>query len=115
VSSPARVILYRLGRDPEIDGLRRGAARLLSFYQRAPAHFLAEAGWGEFDWMASSLLRWLLLRLCGQRTRWWREQPCPADLPSSGWRGSLMVAAVWIGSLAAVSLAFPIRPDALIR
>lgn len=64
--------------------------------------------------MASSLLRRPLLRMCGRRARYWRAQPRPAALPSSGWRGSLFVVAIWLALLLAIALAFPVRPDALI-
>ena len=69
------VVLFRLGGDPALDPVRRGAARVLSFYQRAPVHLLAETGWGEFDWMVSSLLRWILLKLRGRHARRWHIAP----------------------------------------
>lgn len=93
--------------------MRRGAARLLSFYQRAPVHFLAEAGWVHFDWTLSSLIRWALLRQCGKRARYWREQQTLA-LPSSGWSGSLFVIAVWLGLVFLVVRMLPTPADPLI-
>jgi hypothetical protein len=110
----AGYILFQLGQDPALDPVRRGGARVLSFYQRAPIHFLSEAGWGDVDWMSSSLLRWVLLCLCRVRARYWRAQD-PMTPPSSGWMGSLFVAAVWLGLVLAVDEAFPILPDALIH
>lgn len=98
------VVLFRLGRDRALGLVRRLLARVLSFYQRAPIHVLADAEWGDFDWMMSSLLRGVLLRFCRRRVRYWREQPTVA-LPSSGWPGSLFVLAVWaIVIAAAISL-----------
>ncbi|KQO13222.1 hypothetical protein ASF09_02890 [Sphingomonas sp. Leaf242] len=107
-------MLFMLGRDQVIGPIRRIAARILSFYPRAPIHILADAGWGEFDWMISSLVRCALLRLCHQRADYWREQ-AGTKLPSSGWPGSLFVAAIWLGLVVAVYQVFPILPDALIR
>lgn len=106
-------VLFRLGGDPALDPVRRGAARVLSFYQRAPVHLLAETGWGEFDWMASSLLRWVLLSLCGRHARRWHVAP-RSKPPSSGWSGSLLVITVWLGLTVAVMQAFPVVPNALI-
>ena len=105
----AGVLLYRLGRDPLLDPVRRTLARVLSAYQRAPVHFLADAGWGDFDWMASSLLRWLLLRATPRRARHWRAQP-RVELPSSGWLGSAFVLGVWTALILAVDRFFPILP-----
>ena len=107
-------VLFMLGRDHAIGPIRRIAARILSFYQRAPIHILADAGWGEFDWMMSSLVRCALLRLCRRRADYWREQ-AGAELPSSGWLGSLFVAAIWLGLVVAIDQVFPILPDALVR
>ncbi|RMB36271.1 hypothetical protein C8J47_1807 [Sphingomonas sp. PP-F2F-G114-C0414] len=107
-------MLFRLGGDRAIDPIRRVAAQILSFYQRAPIHILADAVWGEFDWMMSSLLRCALLRLCRRRAHYWLGQ-AGTKLPSSGWPGSLFVAAIWLGLVVAVYQVFPILPDALIR
>jgi hypothetical protein len=107
-------VLFMLGRDHAIGPIRRIAARVLSFYQRAPIHFLADAGWGEFDWMMSSLFRWVLLRLCRQRAQYWCGQ-AGTKLPSSGWPGSLFVAVIWLGLVMGMDQVFPILPDALIR
>ena len=108
----AAVVLFCLAHDPELDPVRRSAARVLSFYQRAPVHLLAEPGWAEFDWMVSSLLRWVLLKLCGRHARRWHTAP-RGNAPSSGWSGSLLVITVWIALAVAVMHAFPVVPDAL--
>lgn len=101
------VVLFRLGHDPSLGLVRRFLARVLSFYQRAPIHFLAEVGWGELDWMLSSLVRWLLLRLCARRARYWRAQASIA-LPSSGWSGSLFVLTLWLGLVLAIARFLPL-------
>ena len=109
----AELVLYELGRDQALGPLRRGSARMLSFYQRAPVHIFTDAAWGDVDWMISSLFRWLLFRICGQRTRWWRER-AGSPPPSSGWQGSLFVIAVWSALVLAVDQVFPILPSTLV-
>lgn len=104
------VALQALGHEPSASPLIRGAARLLSVYDRAPPRMLYDM---ELSFIFDSLLVWagrkLLFAAAGRAADRAARQVKASDISHSGWPGTVLWLAAWIPViwLAAILLPMP--------
>lgn len=88
---------YRLGHDASVGLVPRVFARLISAYERAPTRHVLDVL--DLDiWAIDGPLLWLARRLTfaiAGRPRGDDDPTLDICVPGSGWRGSLLVLAIW--------------------
>lgn len=92
---------YRLGHDASAPRVPRVVARVISAYERAPARHVLDVI--DLDIWVDSPVLWLARRLTfaiAGRPRGDDDPGLDIRVPGSGWRGSLLVLAIWAALIA---------------